>query len=596
MSTNVANPVLSLRPGPAARGIWSRAAVLGSLWAAFEIVAGSFLHNLRIPLAGTLLAGMGVVLMLSTVQVWHDRGLVWRAALICALMKSISPSAVILGPMIGIAAEGFVLQLVLAALGRGWVSCIIAGALAVSWTLAQKILGLLIIYGPDFVSLYAGTVNYAAKATGWNGLEPASLIWSLLAVQATAGAAAGFAGWRLGNRISLSPAAENALAPRPAADPARPRVERPQQSFTGHSLPVLILLAAILFCGLWAMSSIRLAASAALSIGVSTALFLRYRQGLGKLRRPRFWLELLGVLLLSGLLLGGLTGGAGSSWKVGFNAGAAMALRAIFVVVMFSAISIELRNPRIVAWLSRGRFADASAALGAAFESLPDFIASMPALSIALRDPGKGLAALFQLAHAWEERFSADSPAARIILITGERGSGKTSLLTETVGLLHKQGRSAGGILSPGFWQESVRTGYDVVDAATGQRHPLARRSSQPAPGQRCAFTFDEGGFAEGRRALERARHVERSILFVDEVGPVEMEGGGWADQLDWIRRRHDGVAVWVVRPSLVEAVRQRWDLPESAVLEASAMKPAGLAALLCQEADAAAGPLCAIL
>lgn len=30
--------------------VWSRAAALGSLWAAFEIVVGSFLHNLRVPL------------------------------------------------------------------------------------------------------------------------------------------------------------------------------------------------------------------------------------------------------------------------------------------------------------------------------------------------------------------------------------------------------------------------------------------------------------------------------------------------------------------------------------------------------------------
>ncbi|HNY41781.1 MAG TPA: nucleoside-triphosphatase [Bryobacteraceae bacterium] len=584
MSTNVANPVPSLRPGPAARGIWNRAAVLGSLWAAFEIVGGSFLHNLRIPFAGTILAVMGVVLVLSAVQVWNERGLVWRAALICALMKSISPSAVILGPMIGIASEGLIMQAVLAVLGRGWLSCMAAGALAVSWTLAQKILNLLITYGPDFVALYSGMVKFAAKSTGWSGLDPAGLVWSLLAVQACAGAAAGLAGWRLGQRISLSPTQPDSLVHQRSAAATSPALKRQEHPFSSHSLTALALLAAALISGLWLMPKAGLGIAASISASVVALVLLRYHRGFGKLRRPRFWLELMGVFLLSGLLLGQLSGESNASWAIGLRAGAEMAVRAIFVVVMFSAISIEMRNPRIVAWLSRGRFAEASRALGAAFEALPDFIAAMPDFSTALRNPAKGLAALLQLAHTWEDRFATSSPG--IILITGERGSGKTTLLMETAGILRRQGVAIRGIVSPGTWANGARESFEVMDVASGESHPLARRSDQPAPVRRGPYAFDEGGLAFGRRSLERCGNCDPCVMFIDEVGPIELDGGGWADQLNFIRQRRNTASVWVVRPNLVEAVSRRWNLIGARVLDASRTSPGDLARILEAQAD----------
>jgi hypothetical protein len=111
--------------------VWSRAAVYGSLWAASEIVVGSFLHNLRIPFAGSLLAAFGVLVMTAGHRACPERGLIWRSALICALMKSISPSAVILGPMIGIAMEGALLEACVRLSGGRAAGYVVGGALAV---------------------------------------------------------------------------------------------------------------------------------------------------------------------------------------------------------------------------------------------------------------------------------------------------------------------------------------------------------------------------------------------------------------------------------------------------------------------------------
>jgi len=68
---------------------WAKAAVLGGLWASFEIVIGSFLHNMHIPFSGSFLTFFATIFMIAFYQLWPDKGLIWRAGLICALMKSI---------------------------------------------------------------------------------------------------------------------------------------------------------------------------------------------------------------------------------------------------------------------------------------------------------------------------------------------------------------------------------------------------------------------------------------------------------------------------------------------------------------------------
>ena len=146
--------------------VWQRAAILGSLWASVEIIVGSFLHNLNLPFAGSVLAAFGVIVMTAGHRATPERGLIWRAALVCALMKSVSPSAVILGPMVGIVMEGLLLQSSVSLLGGNLAGYAIGGALAVSWSLVQKILSALIAFGPDVVRLYVEAVHVRIEVAG----------------------------------------------------------------------------------------------------------------------------------------------------------------------------------------------------------------------------------------------------------------------------------------------------------------------------------------------------------------------------------------------------------------------------------------------
>ena len=565
---------------PAASRVWRRAAALGSLWAAFEIVVGSFLHNLRVPFTGTLLASLGVLLMCAGVQVWRDRGLVWRAALICALMKSVSPSAVILNPMIGIFAEGLFVQAAISVFGAGALGCAVGGAAAVSLTLVQKIVSLVIVYGADIVRLYEGLVRHAARVTGWESLDPAGPLLLLLAVQGVLGASAGLAGWRLGK--GFRPGSYRPPAELPAAAPGRPRAEagRPPQA----SLFALGLAVGALPAGLYWIS-VQPPAVSAPAIALVTGLAVwRYGGRLRRFRRPRLWIELAVVFLLSGLVLGALEGNA----VAGMRAGAQMILRAVYVIVMFSAISVELKHPRISAWLHRGRFASAGAALQAAFAALPDFIGAIPGLRAALKNPAQVLAGLFDRVEYWQNRVAAPP----VVILTGEKGEGKTTLCSELAELVRARGGRVAGVLSPGFWDDGVRSGYQVEDLLTGRRKWLARRSEGPSDIRQGPYCFDEAALRFGRQALAAAAEAEPDLVIVDEVGPLELRGEGWGSELDRFQAQQPCAMLWVVRPVLVDEARRRWPLLEGApVVHVRQVTAPELAAMLLgSEASDSAG------
>ncbi|NLZ95494.1 MAG: hypothetical protein GX921_06695 [Bacteroidales bacterium] len=133
---------------------WIKASVLAGLWAGIEIIAGSFLHNLRIPFSGTILTFISIILVIGFFQIWPKYGIIWRAGVITALMKSISPSAVILGPMVAITVEGFIMELAVRVAGRNISGYISAGMLTMVGILVHKVVRLFLLFGWDIFLIY----------------------------------------------------------------------------------------------------------------------------------------------------------------------------------------------------------------------------------------------------------------------------------------------------------------------------------------------------------------------------------------------------------------------------------------------------------
>jgi len=114
----------------------------------------------------------------------------------------------------------------------------------------------------------------------------------------------------------------------------------------------------------------------------------------------------------------------------------------------------------------------------------------------------------------------------RPILLVGGIGAGKTSTGLRLVSLLRRDDLPPGGILAPRILEGSETVGYSLIDLGTNTTHPFAGIEPGDIPIGR--FHVSAEGLDRARRAIERTAG-ERRVVFVDEVGRLELDGGGHA-------------------------------------------------------------------
>jgi nucleoside-triphosphatase THEP1 len=144
-----------------------------------------------------------------------------------------------------------------------------------------------------------------------------------------------------------------------------------------------------------------------------------------------------------------------------------------------------------------------------------------------------------------------------LALLVGDRHSGKTSTCRRLAELMRARGLGVGGIVAPAVYQAGRCAGYDVTDLGTGHTTRLATLDG-PGVEQVGRFHFLAEGLALGRAALENVAESCRRLVIVDEVGPLELAGRGWAPYLNRLVDRQ-GVTLFAVRRSLAGQVAERW-------------------------------------
>lgn len=170
---------------------WAYAASFGAAWGSLEILVGSFLHALRLPFSGMLLASAGAALLVAERQLLDKRGLSLATGIVAASCKSLSPGGVILGPMLGISAEAALVELALLAGASQYPTAMIAGALAALWPLCQKVLVTYVVYGGRFIDLCVTAIR---KASSWIGVSETTGWWTLTGIAALLGLIGAMAG------------------------------------------------------------------------------------------------------------------------------------------------------------------------------------------------------------------------------------------------------------------------------------------------------------------------------------------------------------------------------------------------------------------
>lgn len=153
---------------------------------------------------------------------------------------------------------------------------------------------------------------------------------------------------------------------------------------------------------------------------------------------------------------------------------------------------------------------------------------------------------------------------SQICIVTGAPQCGKTSFLRDVIEDARNHNLSPGGFIAIGLWQNYRRSGFILEELESGVQTPLSCRSAESR--EIGGYVFHAKGFDAGLRALQAEALMDKDIVVIDEVGWLEIRGGGWAPALAGLID-HKVKQIWVVRDSLVNKTCETWKFEPALII-----------------------------
>ena len=532
------------------KNIWIKAAVMASFWASFEIIIGSFFHNMRIPFSGTILASMGVGIMVSFQYMWKQTGLIWRAGLITALLKAISPSGIIIGPMVGIFTEALFVEFITFFLGRNLISYIVAGGFAVFSALLHKVVMMLIIYGWDLVKVLDSFYQFLVKKAGIDNLSAFWLIALVSSVYFIAGAIGGTLGYLVSRKAKQLQESESI----DMNFEHKKVIEKTEEKF---SLSLLSLHVVLLISGIFIINLAPLWLS---TIGSITYIFFvvkYYDKAVFHLRKTKFWLQLLVITFIASLFWNKFTSGDIFSVE-GIIVGYKITLRAAMMIVGFSALSVELKNPFVKNLLYNKGLRNLYWSMELAFSSLPAVMKiANPVESI--KSPFKFFPLMLVQADKLLENFE-DQIDSNVIIISGDTQSGKSSFLTQIQQALEKRGIGQVGFITDSLYEEDEIIGHVINKLSDGDKFRISFREPKENAQKIGRFYLMNNGLEFGKNIISEINNSDsKDVVIIDEIGKLEIDGGGWSAEVKELLSDKSKTIILIVRGKYLDEFVDRF-------------------------------------
>lgn len=551
--------------------LWQTATILGSIWGAFEIVAGSLLHNVGVPMvAGTFLSALGVIILVSGVRVFGGQGVFWRAALVCAALKTVSPSPVILSPMLGITIEGLLMELGVLLAGTNIIGYAIGGGLALLSVLGFKLFRLIMIYGVDIIEAYKSVFSISVLTGVTESNSYLIPIVLFILIYFIIGAFAAYTGYKGGNRIKSKINVDNIRLIKQG------KGFKPLNS-SGYKGGVIFLLFHIAWLAVFIFIKNYVNPIYWLSGGILYLMLclLRYGRVRQLMSRPTFWITIIFISAVSSVFIQlGKDGSSIQVYKILENS-LIIFVRASVVLISFACISIEMMSKGVSRHFSNSKFLPLAKSYHQAHHALPHLLATLKKDSRMVFQPIPLIEQMFTHFTYENNRVYPN----KIFIITGDRQSGKTTFLKELVTLVEKSKLPLAGFIAEGLWDNNQqRSGFNLVTLPKKESILLCDRSTKEWLKIHSLF-FNPTAISLGKSALQNI--LANAVVFIDEIGRFELEGKLWSDDLSALLSAHNGPIVLSVRNVFVDEVKKRWNLTNVTVVDAVSELPEDICKLI---------------
>jgi len=148
----------------------------------------------------------------------------------------------------------------------------------------------------------------------------------------------------------------------------------------------------------------------------------------------------------------------------------------------------------------------------------------------------------------------------QVILLTGETGSGKTTVVINLLAELNKLGIKTSGILSPARIENGRKTGIYALEIATGVKELLAiHQPGWDVENPVREWKMDPEVLKWGNNVIRNSAPTD--VLIIDELGFLEFEKNlGWVSAFNTLDKGEYKSAIIVVRKGLLEKALEKFE------------------------------------
>lgn len=160
-----------------------------------------------------------------------------------------------------------------------------------------------------------------------------------------------------------------------------------------------------------------------------------------------------------------------------------------------------------------------------------------------------------------------------ILILTGETGAGKTSLLNEIMDELDGTDINYGGILAPGKMLAGGEKEFELELLPSYEKYFLSTRIAYKDWMAIGKFHFNPAAVEAGLYHLRSMEAGTSDLVIIDEIGPFELDGSLWAPAIPGLVSSGKPM-IWTVRRNLLEKVCEHWKIDDPVVVTKEAGKP----------------------